>query len=138
MTTSPVILAALTSSKFAVGQGLPLLRHRASVNCVVIDPSLDLDQYLETAERYGWEITHVLDTHLHADHISGARALVEATGAVLMLSPNDPFTFDFEPLSDGRSIELAPGVQLTVSAVSVPGHTEGSTMYHWVIRPFYW
>jgi glyoxylase-like metal-dependent hydrolase (beta-lactamase superfamily II) len=101
----------------------------AAANCVVIDPSLDLDQYLGTATRYGWSITHVLDTHLHADHISGARALAEATGAVLMLSPADPFLFDFEPLSDGLVIELAPGVHLSVSAVSVPGHTEGSTMY---------
>jgi glyoxylase-like metal-dependent hydrolase (beta-lactamase superfamily II)/rhodanese-related sulfurtransferase len=101
----------------------------AGTNCVVIDPSLDVDQYLDTATHYGWAITHVLDTHLHADHISGARALVAATGAVLMLSPADPFTFDFEPLSDGRAIELASGVHLCVSAVSVPGHTEGSTMY---------
>ncbi len=101
----------------------------AGANCVVIDPSLDLDQYLDTAQRYGWTITHVLDTHLHADHISGARALADATGAVLMLSPADPFLFDFEPLSDGLVIELALGVHLSVSAVSVPGHTEGSTMY---------
>jgi glyoxylase-like metal-dependent hydrolase (beta-lactamase superfamily II)/rhodanese-related sulfurtransferase len=101
----------------------------AGANCVVIDPSLDLDQYLNTSRRYGWSITHVLDTHLHADHISGARALVDATGAVLMLSPADPFIFDFEPLIDGLAIELAPGVHLCVSAVSVPGHTEGSTMY---------
>lgn len=101
----------------------------AGTSCVVIDPSLDLDQYLETAKRCGWAISHVLDTHLHADHISGARALVAATGAVLMLSPADPFTFEFEPLTDGRAIELAPGVHLCVSAVSVPGHTEGSTMY---------
>jgi glyoxylase-like metal-dependent hydrolase (beta-lactamase superfamily II) len=98
-------------------------------NCVVIDPSLDLDQYLDVARAHGWTISHVLDTHLHADHISGARALAEETGAILMLSPDDPFTFDFEPLSDGLAIELAPGVQLSVSAVSVPGHTEGSTMY---------
>jgi glyoxylase-like metal-dependent hydrolase (beta-lactamase superfamily II) len=47
----------------------------------------------------------------------------------LMLSPNDPFAFDFEPLTDGLAIELAPGVHLSVSAISVPGHTEGSTMY---------
>ena len=52
-----------------------------------------------------------------------------ATGAQLWLNPSDDFTFEFEPLSDGRSISLAPGVELTVSAVSVPGHTEGSTMY---------
>jgi len=101
----------------------------AGANCVVIDPSLDLDQYLNVARSHRWTISHVLDTHLHADHLSGARALVATTGAALWLNPSDPFTFDFEPLSDGRSIDLAPGVELTVSAVSVPGHTEGSTMY---------
>jgi len=101
----------------------------ADTNCVVIDPSLDLDQYLVVAREHDWTISHVLDTHLHADHLSGARALVAATGAALWLNPSDPFTFDFEPLSDGRTIALAPGVELTVSAVSVPGHTEGSTMY---------
>ena len=98
-------------------------------NCVVIDPSLDLDQYLDVARAHGWTISHVLDTHLHADHLSGARALATATGAALWLNPSDPFTFDFEPLSDGRAIALARGVELTVSAVRVPGHTEGSTMF---------
>ena len=78
---------------------------------------------------HGWTITHVLDTHLHADHISGARSLVEATGAQLLLSPSDPFEFNFTPLTDGLRIELTSDVALTVSAVSVPGHTEGSTMY---------
>jgi glyoxylase-like metal-dependent hydrolase (beta-lactamase superfamily II)/rhodanese-related sulfurtransferase len=101
----------------------------AGENCVVIDPSLELEQYLSVASAHDWTITHVLDTHLHADHLSGARDLVAATGAQLWLNPSDDFTFDFEPLGDGRSISLAPGVELTVSAVSVPGHTEGSTMY---------
>src|SRR5579863_2010622 len=101
----------------------------AGTNCVVIDPSLELAQYRSVATQHGWTITHVLDTHLHADHISGARDLVASTGAHLWLNPSDDFTFDFEPLSDGRSVALAPGVELTVSAVSVPGHTEGSTMY---------
>ncbi len=101
----------------------------AGEKCVVIDPSLEFDQYLKVATRHDWTITHVLDTHLHADHLSGARDLVATTGAQLWLNPSDHFTFDFEPLTDGRSIALAPGVELTVSAVSVPGHTEGSTMY---------
>ncbi len=101
----------------------------AGDHCVVIDPSLELEQYLSVATRHDWTITHVLDTHLHADHLSGARDLVAASGARLWLNPHDDFTFDFEPLKDGRSIALAPGVELTVSAVSVPGHTEGSTMY---------
>jgi glyoxylase-like metal-dependent hydrolase (beta-lactamase superfamily II) len=101
----------------------------AGTNCVVIDPSLELEQYLTVAADHHWTITHVLDTHLHADHLSGARDLVARTGAHLWLNPSDDFTFEFEPLSDGRSVALAPGVELTVSAVSVPGHTEGSTMY---------
>jgi glyoxylase-like metal-dependent hydrolase (beta-lactamase superfamily II) len=101
----------------------------AGTSAVVIDPSLEVERYREIASAHRWTISHVLDTHLHADHISGARALVDATGAVLMLSPADPFIFDFEPLIDGLAIELAPGVHLCVSAVSVPGHTEGSTMY---------
>ncbi len=101
----------------------------AESNCVVIDPALDLEQYLDVAKRHRWTITHVLDTHLHADHISGARALVAETGATLLLNPSDHFVFDFEPLTDGRSVSLATGVELTVSAVSIPGHTEGSTMY---------
>jgi len=101
----------------------------AGDNCVVIDPSISLEQYISVAARHGWAITHVLDTHLHADHLSGARALVTATGAELWLNPSDDFRFEFTPISDGRSVSLAPGVELTVSAVSVPGHTEGSTMY---------
>jgi len=101
----------------------------AGAHCVVIDPSLDVAQYEDVAHAHGWKITHVLDTHLHADHISGARELVQRSGATLLLSPSDPFHFAFEPLSDGRRIELAADVELTVSAVSVPGHTEGSTMY---------
>ena len=101
----------------------------SATNAVVIDPSREIAQYLDVAARHGWTISHVLDTHLHADHISGARELVAATGAALWLNPNDAFDFDFEPLYDGRAIELATGVHLEVSSVSVPGHTEGSTMY---------
>jgi glyoxylase-like metal-dependent hydrolase (beta-lactamase superfamily II)/rhodanese-related sulfurtransferase len=96
---------------------------------VVIDPSLDLVKYEAVARSHGWRITHVLDTHLHADHLSGARALASDTGAALCLNPADPFDFEFEPLVDAKTIELAPGIDLRVASVSVPGHTEGSTMY---------
>jgi glyoxylase-like metal-dependent hydrolase (beta-lactamase superfamily II) len=97
--------------------------------CVVIDPSLDTALYRRVAGERGWRVTHVLDTHLHADHLSGARPLAESTGAQLWLNAADPFAFDFVPLVDGAAVALAEGVALTVSAVSVPGHTEGSTMY---------
>lgn len=101
----------------------------AGERCVVIDPSLDIAHYLDVATSHGWRVTDVLDTHLHADHLSGARSLVEATGATLRLSAADPFTYNFVPLEDGQVISLSDGVGLGVSAVSVPGHTEGSTLY---------
>jgi len=101
----------------------------AGSGAVVIDPSREIGLYTDIAQKEDWAITHVLDTHLHADHLSGARELAAATGAALWLNPADHFHFDFVPLSDGKSIELRPGVDLKVSSVSVPGHTEGSTMY---------
>ena len=101
----------------------------AGDQCAVIDPSLEVTRYEDIAQSHGWRISYVVDTHLHADHVSGARDLAAATGAALLLNPGDPFGFDFEPLMDGREMELAHGVNLAVSSVSVPGHTEGSTMY---------
>jgi glyoxylase-like metal-dependent hydrolase (beta-lactamase superfamily II) len=101
----------------------------AGTSCVVIDPALDVTHYVDVAREHHWTITHVLDTHLHADHLSGARALSKLTNAALWLNANDDFNFEFAPLRDGKNVALAPGVALTVSAVSVPGHTEGSTMY---------
>jgi glyoxylase-like metal-dependent hydrolase (beta-lactamase superfamily II) len=101
----------------------------AGERCVVIDPSLDVARYESIARANGWTIDSVVDTHLHADHISGARELVARVGARLLLSPHDPFSFDFEPLVDGLTINLSDTVQLGVEAVSAPGHTEGSTIY---------
>ncbi len=101
----------------------------AGERAVVIDPSLDADRYRRLAEEHGWQVSFVVDTHLHADHVSGARRLVEYTGAELWLSPEDPFGFSFQSLRDGLTLPLNDGVELSVSAVSVPGHTEGSTMY---------
>lgn len=96
---------------------------------VVIDPSADVDQYLDRAAARGWRLTHVFDTHLHADHLSGARALAAASGATLVLNPADHFEFVFEPLEDGMHIAIADGVEITVSVLSAPGHTRGSTAF---------
>lgn len=95
----------------------------------VVDPSIDIDVYLGVAEQHGWRITRVFDTHLHADHLSGARDLAGTAGAVLHLNPADTFEFAFEPLLDGDRFVLPGGAELSVAALHTPGHTEGSTIY---------
>ena len=95
----------------------------------VIDPSLDIDVYLEVAAEHGWQITRVFDTHLHADHVSGARALAARTGASLHLNPADTFVFEYTPLRDGDTFPLGVGSAFAVAALRTPGHTQGSTVY---------
>jgi glyoxylase-like metal-dependent hydrolase (beta-lactamase superfamily II) len=95
----------------------------------VVDPSLDIDVYVQLAQEHGWRIVKVLDTHLHADHLSGARSLAAATGASLHLNPADTFDFDYEPLSDSDRFELSGAGAMEVVALGTPGHTNGSTMY---------
>lgn len=94
-----------------------------------VDPSLDTEVYLGLASQRGWKITRVFDTHLHADHLSGAARLAEAAGASLHLNPADPFGFDFVPLSDGDQYTLPGGTSISVAVLHTPGHTEGSCMF---------
>jgi glyoxylase-like metal-dependent hydrolase (beta-lactamase superfamily II) len=101
----------------------------AGRSCVAIDPSADVGQYLDRAAVRGWTITQVFDTHLHADHVSGARALAATTGAELVLNPADGFGFPHTALHDGMAVEIADGVELTVSVLATPGHTSGSTTF---------
>ena len=95
----------------------------------VVDPSLAVDVYREIAREHEWRIVRVFDTHLHADHLSGARELAEATGATLHLNPADTFDFPFESMRDGDRFELAPDLHVSVAALRTPGHTQGSTVY---------
>ncbi len=95
----------------------------------VVDPSADIGVYVRLADEHGWRISRVFDTHLHADHLSGARALGEATGASLHLNPADTFDFSYLPVKDGDRFDLPGGATLHVSALHAPGHTRGSTVY---------
>lgn len=95
----------------------------------VVDPSVDTGVHLQLAEEHDWRITRVFDTHLHADHLSGARALAYQSGASLHLNPADDFNFDYHPLSDGDLFELPGGTMFRVGVLHTPGHTQGSTVY---------
>ena len=94
--------------------------------CVIVDPSSKIEEYVRTARREGFTITEVIDTHKHADHISGARQLASTTGAQLHLSPLDGYYFDgYRPLINSTNISLENG-RMEIKAIHTPGHTRGS------------
>ena len=93
---------------------------RQSRQAAVVDPQLDIVPYLDLAAERGYTITHVIDTHLHADHVSGNRALAGATGARLYLEESADVVFPFTPLRDGE--ELFLGEHLCLRVLHTPGH----------------
>ncbi len=94
-----------------------------------LDVSLDIDRYAQAAAANGWHITRVLDTHLHADHLSGSRLLALRTGASLHLNPADTFDFDYVPLSHEEQLSLPGDTVVSVATLHTPGHTQGSTLF---------
>lgn len=96
----------------------------------IIDPTRFADIFINFAKEKNATITHVLDTHLHADHISGGRAIAEATDATYALPPKDAqeVTFSYEPLEDGNVIKVGQ-TEIEISALYTPGHTIGSTSF---------
>ena len=93
---------------------------------VVIDPSVSPDVYVAIAGRHASAIRSVLETHVHADHLSRARDLAGRTGATLVLPKQNRVRFGFDPASDGDRIRFG-GASLT--AMHTPGHTTESTCY---------
>jgi hydroxyacylglutathione hydrolase len=92
--------------------------------CSVVDPKeSDVRAYAEFAEQKSMRITHVIDTHVHADHRSGGRALSKLVGARYCLHRSADVRFDFEPLDDGGEIELG---NVRARVLHTPGHTTES------------
>jgi glyoxylase-like metal-dependent hydrolase (beta-lactamase superfamily II)/rhodanese-related sulfurtransferase len=85
----------------------------------VIDPKWDVEDYLALAEEHGFRIAHILETHNHADHVSGRGRLARATGAVIHVSENAGVDYEHEPLADGDSVAVGA---VKVVALATPGH----------------
>lgn len=100
----------------------------AGDECIVVDPSTDTARYERLCADKGWRITAVVDTHLHADHLSGGRALAEAAGVAYSLGDAEPVSFTHEPFPARYTLGTAP-YEATVEVLSSPGHTMGSTMF---------
>lgn len=93
---------------------------------IVIDPSAEVEVYESIAKRNSMRVVKVLETHVHADHLSRARELAEATGAALVLPENNRVKFSYEKVRGGDSIEVG---NMTITVLGTPGHTGESSCY---------
>ena len=93
---------------------------------MVIDPQRDIDRVTALAEAEGVRITHVAETHMHNDYLTGGLALARATGASYLVSAADPVRFGRTPVGDGDEIPIG-GLRLRV--VATPGHTFSHLSY---------
>ncbi len=99
-------------------------------SCIVVDPARHHAPYLELAATHQMDITHVIDTHVHADHISGGPALAEALGVEYHLPPEDSaqqIPFPNRALVDGEELPLGGDTVMRALTMHLPGHTPGTT-----------
>ena len=96
------------------------LAHDGTV-AVVVDPQRDVDRVLTLAGRLGVRVTHVLETHIHNDYVSGGLALARVTGATYVVAADDEVPFERLAVADGDVVRVSPAFSLRVLAT--PGHT---------------
>jgi glyoxylase-like metal-dependent hydrolase (beta-lactamase superfamily II) len=113
-----------------IGKGCLSYMVVSNGEAAIIDSTRMTNVYLEFADSIGANITHVFDTHLHADHISGGRVIAEKTNATYWLPPKDAteVTFEFQPLEDGNEVTIGT-TKINIQALYSPGHTIGSTSF---------
>lgn len=87
---------------------------------LVVDASVEPDVYLKLAGENGWRITQVVDSHIHADHLSRARPLAELTGAAYLLPRQERVAFDYQAIDPEDTITAGDA---RLKAIATPGHT---------------
>ena len=92
----------------------------------VVDPKLDIEEYLALARYMGVRIEHILETHNHADHVSGHGRLAAATGATIHIHRLAEPDYEHEPFDDGWELELG---SVVVRALHTPGHRPEHTAF---------
>ncbi len=103
-----------------------LVADRESGVAVVVDPQWDVEPYRRLARLHGVRIGHVLETHTHADHVSGHGRLARTTGATIHIHELAGAEYPHEPFGDGWVLELG---DLTVEAMHTPGHRPEHTSF---------
>jgi len=110
---------------------IPKLAHSSyllagNTTCAVIDPARDVDRYIEAAENLDVRITHILQTHLHADFVSGHMDLAERTGASIVVPASAGCRFNNIPVSEDDSFMLE---DMKIDILETPGHTPEHLSY---------
>ena len=106
-----------------------LVGSKAAGEAVVVDPTRHTDQYITTAAEHGMEITRVLDTHIHADHLSGGRDLAARLGVPYHLgatATERDLGYEFDPLDDGATVSVGG---IDIETLAAPGHTTEMVAY---------
>ena len=109
-----------------IGKGCLSYIVESKGKAIVVDPLYPLEKYLEIAKEQGFEISKVIDTHQHADHVSSARELSKKTGAELYLSKYEGYDFPANLIGDGDQIKFGDS---TIDIIHTPGHTPGSLSF---------
>ncbi|MCL2029454.1 MAG: rhodanese-like domain-containing protein [Deltaproteobacteria bacterium] len=92
----------------------------------VVDPRRDIDVYLRIAENHGMRITHIFETHVHADHVSGAQELRASTNADIYIHENAPVGYEAKKLKNGDEFKLGAAA---LRVLCTPGHTPDSVSF---------
>ncbi|WP_374456308.1 rhodanese-like domain-containing protein [Nocardioides sp.] len=87
----------------------------------VVDPQRDIDRVLDLLEEHGVRLTHVFETHIHNDYVTGGLALAQRSGAQYLVNGEDDVSFVRTPVADGQVVEV--GGRMRVTALATPGHT---------------
>ena len=93
----------------------------------VVDPQRDIDRVLDLAEEAGVRITHVFETHIHNDYVTGGLALARHTGAEYHVNADDDVAFERAPINDGDVVAISATME--VRAIATPGHTHTHLSY---------
>jgi glyoxylase-like metal-dependent hydrolase (beta-lactamase superfamily II)/rhodanese-related sulfurtransferase len=104
-----------------------LVGHAGAGVAAVVDPQWDIDPYVNLARLHGMRIEHVLETHNHADHVSGHGRLARATGATIHVNRLAEAEYEHEPFDDGWALKL--GDSVSIEAVHTPGHRPEHTSF---------
>ncbi|MDM5318651.1 MBL fold metallo-hydrolase [Bacillus altitudinis] len=113
-----------------MGKGCLSYMIMSNGEAAVVDAARMTGVYINFAKKHDVSVTHVLDTHLHADHISGGKKLADQTGAAYWLPPKDAeeVTFEYERLEEGQRITIGTAF-IDIQPIYSPGHTIGSTSF---------